>query len=36
VATAVLARRVRSAGGPGMGVVLASSAWLLLAVYWLV
>jgi hypothetical protein len=36
VATGLLARRLRRSRGPGVGVVLASSAWLLLALYWLV
>jgi hypothetical protein len=35
-ATGLLARRVRRARAPGMGVVLAGSSWLLLALYWLV
>ena len=35
-ATALLARRVRRARAPGLGVVLASSGWLLLALYWLI
>jgi uncharacterized protein len=35
-ATALLARRVRRTRTPGIAVVLAGSAWLLLALYWLV
>jgi hypothetical protein len=34
--TVLVARRVRRAGGSGIGLVLAGSAWLVLAVYWLV
>lgn len=36
VATALLARRVRRSRVPGIGVVLAGCAWLLLALYWLI
>jgi alpha-beta hydrolase superfamily lysophospholipase len=36
VATALLARRARSLRSPAAGVVLAGSAWLLLALFWLV
>lgn len=36
VATALLARRVRRGRLPGLGVALAGSAWLLLALYWLI
>jgi dienelactone hydrolase len=35
-ATALLVGRIRRARAPGMGVALAGSAWLLLALYWLV
>jgi dienelactone hydrolase len=35
-ASGVLARRVRRTRAPGIGVVLAGSAWLLLALYWLI
>jgi dienelactone hydrolase len=36
IATALLARRARPLRSPATGVVLAGSAWLLLALYWLV
>ncbi|MEY2463340.1 MAG: hypothetical protein QOH64_1478 [Acidimicrobiaceae bacterium] len=36
VATALLARRMRSLRSPAAGVVLAGSLWLLLALYWLI